>query len=147
MKFAIKSKYVFNNNTGMSTKVYYVTREVFRPKTWWRKERTDSYYCCYDDYEYECNNKLIAYNNEGTKDFDLTLNADKNIYLPTYELAKKFLDHMVLRNQSFDLAKNTKPETLCYVELGNTSDKLKTVKDLIAGFDELTKQELINSIK
>lgn len=32
MKFAIKSKYMFNNNTGMSTKVYYVTREVFRPK-------------------------------------------------------------------------------------------------------------------
>lgn len=147
MKFAIKSKYVFNDNTGMSTRVYYVTREVFRPKTWWRKERTDSYYCCYDAYEYKCKNKLIAYNNEGTMDFDLALNADKNIYLPTYELAKKFLDHMVLRNQSFDLAKNTKPETLYYVELGNTSDKLKTVKDLIAGFDELTKQELINSIK
>lgn len=59
MKFVIKSKYMFNNNTGMSTKVYYVTREVFRPKTWRRKERTDSYYCCYDDYEYECNNKKV----------------------------------------------------------------------------------------
>lgn len=147
MKFAIKSKYAFNDVTGMSTRVYYVTREVFRPKTWWRKERTDSYYCCYDYYEYKYNNKLIAFNNEGTGDFVGDLSVDKNIYLPTYELAKKILDHMVLRNQSFDLAKNTKPETLCYVELGNTSDKLKTVKDLIAGFDELTKQELINSIK
>lgn len=147
MKFAIKSKLIFNKDKGTSERVYYVTQEVYHPKKWWHKEYTDSFYCFYDNWRYENNNKLVAFNNEGTWEFDFEPVLADNVYLPTYDEAKRFLDHMVSRNQEYNNVKKSKPETLCYVEIGSNADMLKTVKELIAGFDDLTKQEFINSLK